>query len=111
MTKRKLLTLINDLDCDEDAEIKMHSRDGEPLLFAVRLANDKKNIWLESESDNDMREEISARFENAIENQIDELDFYFDLLETGIDIAMVRKYMGDERANHMEEYCKKHGLI
>ena len=111
MTKRKLLELVNNLDCDDDAEIKMHSRDGESLLFVASLTNDKKNIWLESESDNDMREEINARFESAVENQIGELDFYFDLLETGIDVTMIRKYIGDEPANHMEEFCKEHGLI
>ena len=30
--------------------------------------------------------------------------------ETGITVEMVRKYMDDETANHMQEYCEEHGL-
>lgn len=31
--------------------------------------------------------------------------------ETGIDIKMVRKYLGDDAADHMKDFCKEHGLI
>lgn len=55
---------------------------------------------LETENDNDMREEIQARFDAASE-----------MLETGIDIKMVRKYLGDDVADHMKDFCKEHGLI
>ena len=110
MTKKKLLELLNSNNYDEDAVVRMHSRDGEEVLFVVGLVNDNKTIWLETESDNDMSAEISARFENALENQVDELDFYMDLLETGINVAMIEKYIGKEAAIHMEEFCKEHGL-
>lgn len=40
-----------------------------------------------------------------------ELDFYTDLLETGITVDMVRKYMNDETADHMRDFCKEHGLL
>lgn len=51
---------------------------------------------LETENDNDMREEIQARFDAALEDGKDELDVYSEMLETGIDIKMVRKYLGDD---------------
>lgn len=41
----------------------------------------------------------------------DELDVYSEMLETGIDIKMVRKYLGDDVADHMKDFCKEHGLI
>ena len=28
-----------------------------------------------------------------------------------IDIKMVRKYLGDDAADHMKDFCKEHGLI
>lgn len=58
---------------------------------------------LETENDNDMREEI--------QDGKDELDVYSEMLETGIDIKMVRKYLGDDAADHMKDFCKEHGLI
>ena len=93
------------------AVVKMHHRDDEPVLFVMGIVGDDERIWLESESDNDMGEEIGARFEVASEDWESELDFYMDLLETGIDVAMVRRHMDDETANHMEQFCKEHGLM
>ena len=55
--------------------------------------------------------EIKARYERAIEEQHDELDFYMELLENGITVDMVRKYMDDEHASAMNLFCKEHGLI
>lgn len=68
-------------------------------------------VVLETENDNDMREEIQARFDAALEDGKDELDVYSEMLETGIDIKMVRKYLGDDAADHMKDFCKEHGLI
>ena len=61
-------------------------------------------------NDNDMREEIQARFDAALEDGKDELDVYSEMLETGIDIKMVRKYLGNDAAD-MKDFCKEHGLI
>lgn len=47
----------------------------------------------------------------ALEDGKDELDVYSEMLETGIDIKMVRKYLGDDAADHMKDFCKEHGLI
>lgn len=58
-----------------------------------------------------MSDEIQARFDDAIENGTDELDVYMEMLETGIDVPMVRKRLGDEAADHMQDFCEEHGLI
>lgn len=104
-------TLIKHLEKFDKNEIfHLHAYDGEPVLFVVAARN-TSGVWLEAESDSDMAAEISARLEDAAENGIDESNVYGLMLEQGINVDMVRKYMGDEVANHMQEYCNEHGII
>ena len=58
-----------------------------------------------------MAAEISARLDDAAEKSVDESDVYGLMLEQGINVEMVRKYMGDAVANHMQEYCEEHGVV
>ena len=103
-------TLIEKLShYNKDAIIHLHHREGEELLFALAFQNDDTIVVLETENDNDMREEIQVRFDAALDGR-DELDVYSEMLETGIDIKMVRKYLGDDVADHMKDFCKEHGL-
>ena len=93
-------TLIEKLShYNKNAIVRLHHREGEELLFALAFQNDDTTVVLETENDNDMREEIQARFD------------YSEMLETGIDIKMVRKYLGDDAADHMKVFCIEHGLI
>ena len=104
-------TLIEKLShYNKNAIIHLHHREGEELLFALAFQNDDTIVVLETENDNDMREEIQVRFDAALDGR-DELDVYSEMLETGIDIKMVRKYLGDDVADHMKDFCKEHGLI
>ena len=93
------------------AEVKLHHFTGESALFVLKKKDYDGTVWLESESDNDMLAEIGARFDDAIDTDRDETDFYTELMETGIDVAMVRKYMGDGPANRMQCFCEEHGLL
>ena len=105
-------TLIENLShYNKNAIVRLHHREGEELLFALAFQNDDTTVVLETENDNDMREEIQTRFDAALEDGKDELDVYSEMLETGIDIKMVRKYLGDDVADHMKDFCKEHGLI
>ena len=108
MTVSKLIEEL--AQYDKDSPVKLHDFRGEPVLFVVAKEGDD-SVWLETESDNDMVSELSARFEHAILTGEDELDFYMDLLERGCDVPMVRKYLGDEAADHMKKFCEEHGLI
>lgn len=102
-------TLIEKLShYNKDAIVRLHHREGEELLFALAFQNDDTIVVLEAENDNDMREEIQARFDAALEDGKDELDVYSEMLETGIDIKMVRKYLGDDAADHMKVFCIEH---
>ena len=105
-------TLIEKLQkFDGNPVIKLHDRNGEPVLFTLACTNNNDTIWLESESDVDMENEIQTRFDDALESGTDELDVYMSMLESGIDVDMVRRYMGNEVADNMENFCKEHGLI
>ena len=105
-------TLIEKLSkYNKDAIVCLHHKNGRPVLFTAALHKDEECVWLETEIDVDMREEISARLEQAIEEGTDELDFYGELLELGIDVHIIRRYMGEEAAEHMEIFCREHGLL
>ena len=45
-----------------DANVKLHGKCGESALFILGTKNDNETIWIESESDVNMKEEISERF-------------------------------------------------
>lgn len=108
----KVKRLIEQLSkYDPEAVVRMHERYGSPVLFALALQKDNTTVWLECEADTDMAEEINVRFQQALDGEQDELDFYADLLEIGIDVDMVRKYIDDDTADHMETFCMDHGLL
>ena len=108
----KVKTMIQKLQkLNPEAEVRLNDYDGETALFINARIKDKNVVWIDGEDDIDLREEISARYERAIEEQLDELDFYMDLLEIGITVEMVRKYMDDEHADIMKKFCEEHGLI
>lgn len=89
-------TLIEKLShYNKDAIVRLHHREGEELLFALAFQNDDTTVVLDA----------------ALEDGKDELDVYSEMLETGIDIKMVRKYLGDDAADHMKVFCIEHGLI
>lgn len=94
-----------------EAQVRISYKDGEVLLFVMAQAGHDDIVWLESESDCDMISEIQARFDDAIENGTDELDVYTQMLEDGIDVDIVRRYLGDQAADHMQKFCESHGLI
>lgn len=93
-----------------NAQVVMHDYFGEPAMFVLNSTKDENIVWIEAESDIDIGNELEAQFEHAADTQADELDFYMELLERGFTIDTIRKYMGNETADHMEEFCKEHGL-
>lgn len=63
-------TLIEKLShYNKNAIVRLHHREGEELLFALAFQNDDTTVVLETENDNDMREEIQARFDAALDRR------------------------------------------
>lgn len=108
----KVKTMIQKLSkMNPEAEVRINDYNGDVALFVNARCNDRNVVWIDGEHDIDLGEEISTRYEKAIKEQWDELDFYMDLLEIGITVDMVRDYMGDVKADVMEMFCNEHGLI
>lgn len=80
-------------------------------LNALEEVQRYRAIGTVEKCENTVHELIAGKFKRATEEWNDETDFYMDLLEIGIDVNLVRKHMGDETAEHMESYCKDHGLL
>ena len=109
MKVKRMIELLSKFN--GNADLRLHERNGEPVLFVIGVKDDDKTVWLETESDADIADEIQARFDTAIENGLDECDVYSEMLEDGIDVDMVRRYMEKETAEHMQVFCKEHGLL
>lgn len=92
------------------AEVKLNDYKGEVALFALTLVNDDNTVWIEGKDDIDLGEEISARFANANEIQIDELDFFLDLLDMGITLEDIRECC-IEHYKYSKKFMEEHGLI
>ena len=85
-----------------DAVVHLHHRDGGEVLFMMAQQNDNSVVWLETEDDNDMGQEIQARFDAIDHGEVDEKTMYAEMLSLGITVDMVRKYTGDDNADRME---------
>lgn len=57
-----------------------------------------------------LEKEISDRFENASENQMDELDFFMDLLDSGITLEDIKIYCPD-KYEYSKLFMEEHGLL
>lgn len=111
-------TLMEKLEkMDQNAIVRLNGAMGEEVLFIKKHAAeqsldcDQSLVWLKTESDVDMEKIIKDRLNEALINGEDETDVYSELLESGINLDMVEKYLGSEQADHMEACCREHGLI
>ena len=83
--------LINQLkNFNPKAEVRLNDHRGTIALFALATVDDNDLVWIEGKDDIDLGEEIYARFEKASEIQMDELDFFLDLLDMGITLEDIK---------------------
>lgn len=107
--KRMIAELQRIAEENPDAEVKLNCYDGENALFVMSFTEGNE-VWIEGKSDIDMSCELEARFEYALEHDIDELDFFMDLIETGITLEDIGCYLPD-RYEYSLAFMKEHGLI
>lgn len=70
---------------------------------------DMKYLAVNCKGDMDVDNELEARISDAVEKQMDELDFYIGLLHDGYTLKDFE--YSSERYNHAKEFMKTHGLI
>ena len=54
--------------------------------------------------------ELYERFNFASENQLDELDFFTDLIETGFTLDDIKENLPD-KYEYSKQFLEEHGLI
>lgn len=108
MTVERLIKQLENYN--PKAEVRLNDYRGTIALFAVALADNDKLVWIEGKYDIDLGNEISARFERASEIQMDELDFFMDLLDMGITLEDIKTYCPD-KYEYAKTFMEDHGLI
>lgn len=99
--------------CDPKAEVKLHDAHGgenSRALFVLAFNRPEGIVVIEDKSDCYLPEELDARFKNAYDKQIDELDFFMDLLEIGITLNDIKENL-PEQYNYSKRFMEEHGLI
>ena len=81
--KKMIETLEKFSKFNPDANVKLHGKCGESALFILSAKNDNETVWIESESDTSMKEEISEIFK-YIDECDNAIDYYADMLDLGI---------------------------
>ena len=107
MKVKKLIEYL--MKFDPEAVVRMNGKDGGELLAVVQLASDHSFVWLESEHDLDIEEEIKSRKDYAMEVDMEECDYYNWMINDGYTPHMIRKHISDEEARFMEFKCREYG--
>lgn len=108
MTVERLIKQLENYNLK--AEVRLNDCRGTTALFSVALADNDDIVWIEGKDDIDLGEEISARFERENEIQMDELDFFIDLLDMGITLKDIELYCPD-KYEYSKTFMEDHGLI
>lgn len=87
-----------------------------PAFFMKKIKQEEMDMERKKTQSNlakqglNLEKEISARFENASENQMDELDFFMDLLDSGITLEDIKIYCPD-KYEYSKLFMEEHGLL
>lgn len=94
MTVKRLIEQLEKYN--PKAEVRLNDSRGTTALFALSMKDKEDFVWIEGKSDIDLGEEIAARFEKAAEDQMDELDFFMDLIDMGITLKDIKEFCPDK---------------
>lgn len=108
MKVRRMIELLQGLN--PEAEVKLHDRYGHNALTAFSYIGEEDTVIIEDKGDFDLSAELSARFEDAAERQLDELDFFINLLDDGYTLEDIKENL-PERYEYSRNFCSEHGLI
>ena len=72
---------------------------------------DNEEVILETAEEFDTKNEIKEMFDAFIEEGWDEADAYREMIDFGYTPQLLKWIGMEDEANHMEEFCKEHGII
>ena len=96
---------------DPKARVMLGHYDGDEILYAVQIKGKGEVIVLETEHDNDMKEEITAMMKTFADEEWNDVDAYMEMDEIGITPEMVECYCGKELGDHTRIGFETYGLI
>lgn len=109
MTVQQLKAFLEDQN--PNAQVRLHSIGGHPVMFAVRSEKNKDEIWLEDRTDFDVVNELKAQYEHAAETQRDELEFFEEMLDVGFTIEDFEKALTSDQFAYAKTFMEEHGLL
>lgn len=95
---------------ESDERVLAHNYYDNEELFALQIIGHEEYVVLEDTSDINMTEELSAQFDHAAEEDLDETDFFMDLLEMGFTLDHIKQYLPD-KYEYSKTFMEEHGLI
>lgn len=108
------MSTLSDDKINDNTQIKL---DGLNVLFVCKYLtqadinmNTDGTIVIETSDDIDMTSELYERFKDAANNQLDELDFFMELMENGITLQDIKKFL-PEKYEYSKKFMQEHGLI
>ena len=98
------------------ADVKLHHPRGNVALFCLCTVGrydkeGKAQVFIEDESDIDMKNELYAQIEHAEEERIKTIDLIINLLEIGFTWTDFECYLNEKEYNDFLEVAKAHKLI
>ena len=93
-----------------NGRLYLNSEDAGDEVIAVSINDKAKTFKLISKRNSSyVKSDLESRFQYAVDNQLDELDFVLDLLEIGYTLDDFR--YSDDRYLWMKEFMEEHGLL
>ena len=97
--------------------MRLNDCHGTTALYAFRIKNAdevdpklKNIVWIEGKDDVDLAEELEIRFAEALDAQVDELDFFMDIIDMGITLDDIKECI-PEKYEYSRDFMEEHGLI
>ena len=111
VTLKKFKEQIKDMPDDMILTVetpRMLGNNGNLVMYTA-YDRDKKYLAINCKADMDIGTELEARFEYAAKNQLDELDFYMELLDDGYTLKDFA--YDEERYKYAKNFMEEHGLL
>lgn len=110
----KVKTLLEYLSTqDPEGRVFLGSAEGhgeKEFLCCFSFAHNN-DVVLVTEDDFDVKEELTPMLEKFVEEGVDELDAYQDMLDLGYTPDILKKYGLAGEADAMEVFCREHGML
>lgn len=111
MKVKRMIEELKKMNPEDD--VRFHHPNGDSVLFVLKVINIPEYgnvVFLRGKDNINMAVELAAQFEHAAETQMDELDFFMDLMDMGFTLEDIQKFL-PEKYEYSKKFMEEHGLI